>query len=123
MLGTRSFVQKEKLYDFEQIKEIYPGNDGFLRHFAEIFMKVTPSDCAEMIKATNENDWEKVSKYAHKIKSTVDSMNIVSLKTDIRTLEFDAKNKINTPNLIKLAIRIEKVIKDVSNAVKEDFNL
>ncbi len=123
MISTRSSVSNEKLYNFDQLKDMYPGNEGFLKHFASIFLKITPSDCSEMMAATLSGDWQKVSKYAHKMKSTIDSMNITSIKTEIRTVEMDAKNKTSTSSLLKVAQKIEKVIYEVSLQVKEDYNL
>lgn len=123
MIGARLFVNQEKLYNFNQLKEIYPDNDGFLKHFAGIFLKITPSDCSEMMMAMEGGDWQLVSKYAHKIKSTIDSMNVTSIKTEIRTIEMDAKTKTNIANLRKLGLKIEKIISEVALQVKEDYNL
>jgi hypothetical protein len=123
MTSTRSSVSKDKLYNFDQLKDMYPGNEGFLKHFADIFLKITPYDCSEMMAATIAGDWQKASRYAHKMKSTIDSMNITSIKTEIRTVEMDAKNKTNTSSLLKVAQKIEKVINEVALQVKEDYNL
>ncbi len=123
MIDARLYVDKEKLYNFNQLKEIYPDNDGFLKHFAGIFLKITPSDCSEMLSTMEAGDWQMVSKYAHKIKSTIDSMNMTSIKTDIRTIELDAKSKTNIANLRRLGLKVEKVISEVALQVKDDFNL
>ena len=123
MISTRSFVEKERLYNFNQLNEIYPDSEGFLKHFAGIFIKITPADSTEMLNAMEVGDWQMVSKYAHKIKSTIDSMNMVSIKTDIRTIEIDAKSKTNIANLRKLGLKIEKVISEVVLQVREDYNL
>ena len=95
----------------------------FIKSLAAIFIKTSPYDSGEMLEATNTGDWQKVSKYAHKLKSTVDSMNIVSIKSDIRILELDAKHKTNTEALPQLAIKVDHVINEVAKQVKRKFGV
>ena len=116
-------IEKRGLYNFDQLNEIAAGNMDFIKSLAAIFIKTSPYDSGEMLEATNTGDWQKVSKYAHKLKSTVDSMNIVSIKSDIRILETDAKSKKNTGSLGQLASKVDRVINEVAEQVKMDFDL
>ena len=59
-----------------------------------LFIETVPQNVGELKKCLQNEDWEQVSKQAHKLKSTVDSMGIKSLKTIIRTVEANAKQKI-----------------------------
>lgn len=111
------------LYNFDKLRDLVAGNDDFILSLVLIFLKTTPVDSAEMLKASQTGDWQKVSKLAHKIKSTVNGMSISSIKNDILTLEMDAKNKTNIAALPQLALMVDKVINEVVLQVKEEFNL
>jgi hypothetical protein len=114
---------EEKLYDFDQLQEIAGGNRDFLASLAKIYLDTIPTNSAEMVAATQTGDWDKVSKLAHKLKSTVDSMNMSTITTAIRSLEIDAKNKVNTQGLKSLAVKVDGIIQTVAEQLKEEFAL
>ncbi len=113
----------EKLYDLKQLKEILGGNGEYLSSLAGIYLTTIPINSKEMIQATIAEDWLKVSKLAHKIKPTIDSMNIFSISSDIRTLETDAKNQVNTHTLGKIAVKVDTIINTVAQQLRYEFNL
>ena len=76
-----------------------------------------------MIQASIKEDWIMVSKLAHKIKPTIDSMNIKCISSDIRKLELDAKNQVNTQSLEKIAVKVDTVINRVAEQLRYEFNL
>ena len=113
----------EKLYDLKQLKETVGGSTEFLLSLADIYLTTIPVNSKQMVQATKAEDWLMVSKLAHKIKQTIDSMNIISISSDIRTLERDAKNQVNTHTLGKIAIRVDHVINTVAHQLKYEFDL
>jgi HPt (histidine-containing phosphotransfer) domain-containing protein len=113
----------EKLYDLKQLEEIASGNNDFLTALAQIYLNTIPDTSAEMVEATQAGEWDKASKLAHKLKSTVDSLNMHSIAKDVRAIEVDGKNKVNTENVKILAIKVDTVIKKVAEQLKKDFSL
>ncbi|MGI8638309.1 MAG: Hpt domain-containing protein [Segetibacter sp.] len=113
----------EKLYDLNQLEEIAAGNNDFLTALAQIYLNTIPGTSAEMVEATQAGEWDKASKLAHKLKSTIDSLNVHSIVKDIRSIEVDGKNKVNTENLKKLAVKVDTVINKVAEQIKKDFSL
>jgi HPt (histidine-containing phosphotransfer) domain-containing protein len=113
----------ENLYDLKQLEEIAAGDNDFLTALAQIYLDTIPHTSAEMVQATKSGEWEKASKLAHKLKSTIDSLNMHSISKDIRSIEVDAKNKVNTETLKGLAIKADTVIKKVAEQLKTDFSL
>lgn len=113
----------EKLYDLNQLEEIAAGNNDFLTALAQIYLNTIPGTSAEMVEASQAGEWDKSSKLAHKLKSTVDSLNVHSIVKDIRSIEVDGKNKVNTENLKTLAIKVDTVINKVAEQIKRDFSL
>jgi len=116
--GTR-----HKLYDLERLKELLGGNMEFLSSLAGIYLTTIPVNSKEMTQASVNEDWPRVSKLAHKMKPTIESMNIESILADIRTLEADAKNEVNTHKLAKLALKVDQVVNSVADQLRYEFNL
>lgn len=112
----------EKLYDLKQLKEVV-GSSEFLVSLANIFLSTIPLSSKQMLEAIQAEDWPLVSKIAHKIKPTIDSMNIASIRSDIRTLEINAKNKVSTDILGKIAVKVDEVINIVAQQLKSEYNL
>ena len=115
--------KKENLYNLRKLEEDASGNRDFLASLARIYLITIPANSNEMVEASAKADWDKVSKLAHKLKSTIDMMNITSIQADIRTLEIDAKNKVNTATLPRLASKVDDIIKQVAILLKEEFAL
>lgn len=113
----------EKLYNFDLLEELASGNKEFLVALAQIFLDTIPSTSHQLVEASKKGDWLQVSKLAHKLKSTIDTMNMEKIKYDIRTIEEDAKTKINLDLLSRLVVKVDEVIKSVAIMVKAEFNL
>jgi HPt (histidine-containing phosphotransfer) domain-containing protein len=83
----------DTLYDLSTIRTISGGDESFIKKMIALFIETVPQNVEELNKALAEQDWDQVSKMAHKLKSTLDSMGIASVKQDVRTVEQNAKNK------------------------------
>lgn len=119
----KTLETEENLYDLKQLEEIAIGNSDFLTSLAQIYLDTIPVTAKEMLQATESGEWDKASKLAHKLKSTIDSLNIHVIENDIRSIEVDAKNKVNTENVKILALKVDTVIKKVAEQIKRDFSL
>lgn len=113
----------EKLYDLRQLEDIAGENTEFLISLAGIYLTTIPTNSEQMVQATLAEDWLSVSKLAHKIKPTIDSMRIKSISSDIRVLENDAKNQVNTHTLGKIAVKVDNVINIVAQQLRYEYNL
>ena len=122
-MTTTLIEKKEELYNLDQLEEIASGNRDFLVSLAKIYLSTIPANSTEMVEASEKAEWDKVSKLAHKLKSTIDTMNIASIQNDIRTLEIDAKNKVNTASLPLIASKVDEIIKQVGELLRRDFAL
>ncbi|GEO09193.1 response regulator [Segetibacter aerophilus] len=111
------------LYDLKQLEEIAAGNTDFLAALAKIYLDTIPATSTEMVEATKAGEWDKASKLAHKLKSTIDSLNMHLIIKDIRAIEVDAKNRVNTETIKRLALNVDTVIKKVACQLKADFSL
>ena len=100
-----------RVYDLTLISSISGGDSGFLRKMILLFNETVPQNVKELVDATHNANWEQVSKMAHKLKSTVDSMGIKSIREDIRAVEANARNLENLQAVPALVSRVDDVIR------------
>lgn len=113
----------EKMYNLVQVYELVQGNEEFVKNLAQIYLDTIPSTAKEMVQEIEKQNWGMASKLAHKLKSTIDTMQIASIKEDIRAIEFNGKNATNTDSLLELGKNVERVINEVAVQLKEEFSL
>jgi CheY-like chemotaxis protein len=119
--NTNSCDIEEQLYDLSMVKSVSGGDENFIKKMVDLFIETVPQNVNELNTALKNEDWEQVSKMAHKLKSTVDSMGIKSLKTDIRTVETNAKHKESLLEIPGLAIKIESVINKCIDRLRKEI--
>jgi CheY-like chemotaxis protein/HPt (histidine-containing phosphotransfer) domain-containing protein len=100
----------EKLYDLSMVQSVSGGDEGFIKKMVALFIETVPQNLDELNKAVQGENWDLVAKTAHKLKSTVDSMGIKSIKQEIRTVEANAKQKIQVEEIPTLVEKIGLVI-------------
>jgi HPt (histidine-containing phosphotransfer) domain-containing protein len=71
-----------------------------------------PQNMLDLQSALKEENWDLVGKTAHKLKSTIDSMGIKSIRQEIRTVEANAKGKQFLQEIPALVTTIDSVIKE-----------
>lgn len=107
----------EKLYDLSLINTIGKDDAEFTKKIVSIFLDTMPVSLANLLKAYSEQDYEQVSKVAHKMKSNIDSMGITPLKEVIRELETDIagsdKMAANVTEINETLIRVFSQLKEL----------
>jgi PAS domain S-box-containing protein len=112
-----------RLYDMLLLNELSRGNQDFILSLVKIFINTIPKNSTEMVEAANNKSWEKVSKLAHKLKSTIDTMHINTIKQDIRSIEINAKNKAELISVANLVQKVHSTIEKVTIQLKDQFSL
>ena len=100
----------QDLYDLGIIRSVSGGDPAFIKKMVLLFIETVPQNVKELVEATAAQNWEQVSKMAHKLKSTVDSMGIKSIHGDIRKVEAQAKSRESLEQLPQLVMQVEAVI-------------
>jgi CheY-like chemotaxis protein len=111
------------LYDLTMVRSVSGGDEGFIKKMVQLFVDTVPPGLSELQEALRQEQWERVGKLAHKLKSTIDSMGITSLKDDIRTIESNGKHQENTGILAPLVQRVTEVVTACIGQLKTDFSL
>ena len=105
-----SMLPVNKLYDLSMVQSVSGGDEGFIKKMVALFIETVPQNLDELVKATAAENWDQVGKTAHKLKSTVDSMGIKSIRQEIRTVEANAKQKVQVEEIPALVDKIGSVI-------------
>ena len=110
-----------RLYDLSMVQSVSGGDEGFIKKMVALFIETVPQNVEELIKATQSENWEQVGKTAHKLKSTVDSMGIKSIRQEIRTVEANAKQKQALEEISGLVTKISTVISECIEQLREEI--
>ena len=116
-------ASSEKLYDLSMVESIAGGDSVFIKKMVQIFLDTIPPSIDQLNDELQKQDWDALSKLAHKMKSTIDSMGIVSLKDVIRHIESNGKQKNNLESLPAWVKQVDEVLKESIQQLKRDFSL
>jgi HPt (histidine-containing phosphotransfer) domain-containing protein len=116
-------MENQKLYDLAMVEMIGGGDPAFTKKMVQLFVDTMPKNFDDINNALQTQDWVSVGKLAHKLKATIDSMSIVSLQQDIRTLEANGKNAKDVEVIPTLADKIVTVLKQCVESMKKDFGV
>jgi len=114
-------VSNLKLYDLSTIIEISGGDEEFVQTMITLFIDTVPSNLKDLNAALKNKNWDMLSKMAHKLKSTLDSMGIHTIGHDIRTVEQNAKTRESLDNIPAFVSRINEVVLECVEQIKKDI--
>ncbi|MCJ8166316.1 PAS domain S-box protein [Pontibacter sp. E15-1] len=105
--------QEGPLYDLSLLQKMSRGNQQFLNRTQELFIQTVPLTVEDLHQKHAASDWTGVSAAAHKLKSTIDTMQISTLKEVVRKVESDAKQGINLNRIGDAILLIDEVLQKV----------
>ncbi len=100
----------QRLYDLTMVQSVSGGDEGFIKKMVALFIETVPQNMQDLKTALRAENWEQVGKTAHKLKSTIDSMGIKSIRQEIRTVEANAKQMESLAEVPGLVDQIDRVI-------------
>ena len=112
-------IQEEPLYNLNHLQIISNGNEAFIKKLLGIFCTQTPQLIVDIKQAYKNNDLEKVSALAHKIKPSIDNLGITSINQLVKDIEATAKTKIDT-NLVVMLQQFEETIDRVLQKMHDE---
>ncbi|HEY4110571.1 PAS domain S-box protein [Puia sp.] len=101
-----------RLYDLSMVQSVSGGDENFIKKMVALFIETVPQNMQDLKNALQAENWEQVGKTAHKLKSTIDSMGIKSIRQEIRTVEGNAREKVGLQEVAPLVATIDSVIKE-----------
>jgi HPt (histidine-containing phosphotransfer) domain-containing protein len=112
----------KKLYNLSQLIEVVGDKDG-LQKMVTIFVESTPRILNEMNENFRNNCLDLVAQNAHKMKASIDMMNIASLYDVIRKIDKSEKVIENQSELNELIETVNTTLNQVFTDLKKEFAL
>ncbi|WP_242919104.1 PAS domain-containing hybrid sensor histidine kinase/response regulator [Pontibacter liquoris] len=106
------------LYDLELLHKMSRGNEAFIQKATQLFIETVPQTVAEMQQKSLREDWPGVSAAAHKLKASIDTLRITSLREVVRDIEQEARDGENQPKIQANIDLVAAVIGKVINLLK-----
>ena len=116
-------MESSKLYNLSTVKEFVGDDEEQIIGLIMIFMEDVPEMVNKLFDGYEESDFEQVRFYAHKLKSSIDLFKITELQEEIRSLEINAKEKINMGNIPDQLTNIGDILNNTISQIKVDFQL
>ncbi|RYD78754.1 MAG: PAS domain S-box protein, partial [Sphingobacteriales bacterium] len=113
--------ENEPLYDLSGLRTISKGREAFVKKMVDMFCEQTPLTVKEMIAAYHAHDLEQMGAIAHKLKPSIDNLNIISLQKVIRNIETIGRERLEDPSLPTALRDTENTILKVTAMLKEEF--
>lgn len=111
------------IYDLALIESISGGDDQFITRMVQLFLDTMPPMLQQLNDFSQSHAWQQLGDLAHKMKSTIDSMGIKSLKNEIRQLEKYGKSAERVAEIPALVSTVSSVMKKCLETIKKDFSL
>ncbi|MFP5040742.1 Hpt domain-containing protein [Parasediminibacterium sp. JCM 36343] len=110
------------LYNLSMVELMGDNDPAFIKTLLGLFIESIPPDLEALNQAWAEKDWDKVAFVVHKMKPTIDSLGVDTLKPTILALE--AKGSKDKLSLSVIAGHIEQInaaLQQVILDMKADF--
>lgn len=114
---------QEKLYDLSMVQTIAGGDTAFVKKMVQLFIETVPPSMTDIQMETGQQNWVNVSKLAHKMKATIDSMGIVKIKDVVRAIEANGKKGEEVDKIPAQVQEVVKVLEGCVGQLKRDFDL
>ncbi|MEM6806358.1 MAG: ATP-binding protein, partial [Bacteroidota bacterium] len=75
------------LYSLDKLQKMFSNNQDFVRKMVNTFMETTPEILEDLEEAAGNKDWKRVSDICHRLKSSLNTLAVDSLKGDLLILE------------------------------------
>lgn len=121
--NTTVIENQEKLYDLSMVQTIAGGDAGFVKKMVQLFIETVPPSMVDIQKETDQQNWVNVSKLAHKMKATIDSMGIVKIKEVVRVIEANGKKGEEVDKIPAQVQEVIQVLEGCVGQLKKDFDL
>lgn len=114
-------MSNKKLYTIHAEEQGW--DDDFVKEVAGLFVQHVPKMSYDLVKSCGSKNWQQVYFFAHKMKASLDLLEVEDMKDTIRHLEQLAKNQQNIEEIPNLVEYVNRMVLDCSEQLKQDFNL
>ncbi len=93
----------EVRFSAEKLEQLSQGNPAFVYKMLGMARTLTETSTAEILEAAQNLDRTRIYNVAHRLKATLDMLQVVPMRTSVRELENCAKEQMSDEDLLALA--------------------
>jgi len=108
-------ITEAPLFDLSLLRQLSRGNEDFVKKMVAVFVNLTKENTEAFEDAIDHDDTEKIKKLAHKIKPSIDQLDIKSLKEVVREVEkydIEIRSKDEMYASVRHIIRVLREVAD-----------
>jgi HPt (histidine-containing phosphotransfer) domain-containing protein len=113
----------DRLLDLSKLEKMMNNEDEMVKRMLSKFKDLTPNYIDDLDKAFNNQNWDELSKIAHKIKPSINLVGIDSLNTDFQNLEAFALNEKDLRSIPEIMERINSYMPHMFLEIDEKLKL
>ncbi|RDC56186.1 response regulator [Pedobacter chinensis] len=106
------------LYNLDGLRLISKGREDFVTKMIELFCEQMPVALTDLNSSIQQNDLPQVSKIAHKLKSTIDHLGIMSIQRTIRSIETLSDENGSNEELLLMIAEVDSTLNQVIKELK-----
>jgi HPt (histidine-containing phosphotransfer) domain-containing protein len=112
-----------KTYKINKLSEICMGDEAFITQMIQTFVEQIKKDLPLLQSAIVEENWEVVHKITHKIKPSIDMLDLESAKPLIKEMVEKTRNSstINPEELTKTFYTLKEYLQETVEEMKTDY--
>ena len=112
--------ERKKPYTLRKV-EMYVGGDQVqVKEMIALFLSTTPSELSQLSKAVDRRNWEEIYKLAHRIKPSIEVLEVDSVKPLIKEVEISARKQENYDHIASLMKTINTEMDEVFRLLAEE---
>lgn len=111
--------QSKELYNLDKLYKLAQGNEVFVREMLQIFVEANTESLEKIKEASQKLNLQIIQKTAHKMKPSLDSLEVKSLTEDIRILESFSLEERSQKELDILINKLETVLNNIMTQIKK----
>jgi HPt (histidine-containing phosphotransfer) domain-containing protein len=116
-----SKMKEDQLYDLTSLRAISRGNEAFVQKMVNIFCDETPVMVENIEKGFKSRNVATMKEIAHKMKPSIDNLNIVRLKQLIRDIEQIEKDSFDVTIMTENVEKLKHTVKLVIDKIRVEY--
>jgi HPt (histidine-containing phosphotransfer) domain-containing protein len=104
--NTQPIKKEEPLYSLALLQEFSEGKEGFVEKMVQLFKEETPKSIQLLKEYYSRCEYKKVSDVVHKMRTSIDMLEMKTIQKDVRLIEEFAKEQKNLDQLPDLINRV-----------------
>lgn len=110
------------LYDLSYIEKLSLGNQEFIQQLVDLFVETVPEHIEKIEKALSNSDLVEMGREAHKLKSTISSIQVPSVIDRVKEIEAIGKSGVHHPQLDELVKEVKQILLKTVDQIKQRQN-